>query len=237
MKILERLQLIERRAQVAQDDGSLRQDLAKVEKATDKVAALTKSLERLVVAYRELQPIRKDECAALVPVLNAVVAILSSLAEQASTTPQAGAKPEFVEGFAKAEKAVKNVEQSLTNAWVSYRQQHQKPTVDRDLLAILQRAGLDVDHLLERYDAAELRLQLIEGYALPTAGGVEKFRISLESLTSVSEGLTEVVPAPIAGFFRNADTPQGAPLSALTHEVQTFLHEHDIAHRYSIRGR
>lgn len=237
MKILERLELIENRAQVALDDGSLRQDLGKVEVVTGKVVALARSLDRIAVAYRELQPVRADQCSALVPALQSVAATLSSLAEQVRTTQQAGARTEFAQQFATAEKTVKTVEQSLMDAWVSYREQHQRPSVDRDLLEIFQRAGLRVDHLLERYDDAERKLQLIEEPSLPGAGAVDGFRNSLESLAAVSEGLTDVVPAPIAGFLRRADTPQGAPLSAFTAEVQTFLQEHHIADRYSIRGR
>ncbi|MGW4580329.1 hypothetical protein KI427_09140 [Rhodococcus ruber] len=237
MKILERLELIENRAKVARDDGSLRQDLGKVERITERVVGLTRSLNRLSAAYRELYPVRGDQCSALVPALQSVAATLSSLAEQVRITQQAGALPEFAQQLATAEKTVKTVEQSLMDVWASFRAQHQRPSVDRELLMTFQRAGLGVDHLLEQYDDADLKLQFIEGSSLPNAGAVDGFRGSLQSLAAASEGLADVVPESIARFLRLADTPQGAPLSAFTSEVQSFLQEHQIADRYTIRGR
>ncbi|MFD6677670.1 hypothetical protein ACFWDA_25335 [Rhodococcus zopfii] len=237
MKILERLELIENLAQVARDDGSLREDLGKVERVTVRVTSLTRSLNRLGIAYGELHPVRGDECSALVPALRSVGATLSSLADQVRTTQQAGALPEFAEQLAKVEKTVNSVEQSLKDMWASYRAEHQRPTVDRELLMTFQRAGLGVDHLLEQYDSADLKLQIIEGSALPTAGAVDSFRGSLQSLAAASEGLADVVPESVARFLRMADTAQGAPLSAFTSEVQSFLQQHQIADRYTIRAR
>jgi len=237
MRILERLASIEARAQIARDDGSLRQDLGRVQRAIDRATNLTRSLDKLAIAYRELNQVCGDQCASLAPALRSVGSTLSSLLEQVRTTPQSGALLEFVDEIAKAEKTVKAVEQSLIEVWASYRSQHKRPSVDRELLLIFQRAGLDVEHLLEQYDSADSKLQLIESSSLPYSGSVDNFRSSLQSLAAASAGLAGVVPDVISDFLRLADSPQGAPLSAFTSAVNAFLQEHHIADRYTIRGR
>lgn len=237
MTILERLEQIESRAQVARDDGSLRQDLGKLERIGERVTSLVRSLEKIRVAYGELIVVKAPDCSVVLSSLRLMVANLTAMAAQSRSQQLFGATPEFAGQLAADEKTVRTVEKTLADAWTAYRDEQPRSAVDRELLQVLSRSGLDVDTLLENYDSASFGLEMLEAQTLPGSGDVARFQTHIAALGSVAEGLSGVVPEALATFFRQADSPEGAPLSALTPDVCAFLQEHDIAERYSIRGR
>jgi hypothetical protein len=235
--ILERLELIESRAALARDDGSLRQDLGKIERIGERVTSLVRSLEKITTAYREFVDVKAADCSVVLSSLQSMGENLQVMAARSRTQQLFGATPEFAGQLADEEKTVKAVEKTLANAWTSYRDEQQRSAVDRELLEVLKRSGLDVETLLESYNAASFDLEMLEARTLPGDGDVARLQTNIAALRGVAEGLSGVVPEALATFFRQADSPEGAPLSAFTAEVHAFLEEHDIAERYSIRGR
>ncbi|MCX8557525.1 hypothetical protein OS121_20970 [Mycolicibacterium mucogenicum] len=237
MMILDRLQQIEARAQVARDDGSLRQDLIKLGRITQRIATMKQSLQKLATSLDELASVKQPACAAALPVLHGVHTALTQMVELNKVQQLGGATTEFAEKIGDVEQAVKKAEGILGVAWAGYRNERRQSVVDRELLELLNRSGIEVGDLLENYDKASFELELLGDRHLPLQGDVARWQANLDELQRVADGLTEVVPATIAAFFRQTDSPTGAPLSALTEEVRTFLDEHNITDRYSIRGR
>jgi hypothetical protein len=235
--ILERLEQIESRAQVARDDGGLRQDLGKIERIGERATSLGRSLEKITTAYRELVDVKPADCSVVLSSLRSMVENLTVMAAQSRARRLFGATPEFAGQLAAEEKTVRAVEKTLADVWTSYRDEQQRSAVDRELLEVLSRSGLDVDTLLDHCDAASFGLETLEAQTLPGDGDVARLQMHIAALRGVAEGLSGVVPEALATFFRQTDSPQGAPLSALTPEVRAFLEEHDVAERYSIRGR
>lgn len=236
MSIIERLESIQKIAQIARDDGNLRDDLGKVERATERISTLTRLLNKICIAFNELDTVCPDQCSLVLPDLQSIESELVLLVEHAKIVQHAGARQEFATHISSVEKTAKAIEKSFSVSWKSYRSEHPRPSIDRDLLQVFNRAGLRVDHLLETYDDAQMKLQLLEDFALPASGAVAEFSRCIQSLVSVSLGLADVVPSSIAEFFRQAYTPQGAPLLEFTEEVRIFLVEHQISSRYSVRG-
>jgi hypothetical protein len=236
MMILERLGQIEARAQIARDDGSLRQDLGKIERIGERVASLGRSLEKITTAYRELVDVKPADCSVVLSSLRSMVDSLTVMVAQIRTQRLFGASPEFAEQLAAEEKTARAVEKTLADVWTSYRDEQQRSAVDRELLEVLSRSGLDVDTLLDNYDAASFGLETLEAQTLPRDGDVARLQAHITALRGVADGLSGVVPEALAIFFRKADSPEGAPLSALTPEVRAFLEEHGVAERYSVRG-
>lgn len=237
MTILERLEQIESRAQVARDDGSLRQDLGKIERIGERVTSLVRSLEKITTAYRELVEVKAADCSVVLSSLQSMFDNLTAMAAQSRARQLYGATPEFAAQLAAEEKSVKAVERALADVWSSYRDEQQRSAVDRELLEVLSRSGLDVTTLLDSYDTASFDLEMLEARTLPGDGDVARLQTNITALRTVAEGLSGVVPEALATFFRQADSLEGAPLSALTAEVRQFLDQHDVAERYSIRGR
>ena len=237
MMILDRLQQIEARAQNARDDGGLRQDVTKINRITPRVATLTHSLERLAVSFNELAGVKQADCAAALPIFHNIHTVLSQMMRLSQAQQLGGATTEFAEKIGAAERAIKTLEGILGGAWTDYRNEHHRSAVDRELLYLLNRSGIDVSDLLEDYDKASFGLEVLSDRAFPLAGDVTKWQAHLDVLRRVAEGLSGVVPAAIAAFFRQTDSSTGAPLSALTDEVRAFLDDHNIVDRYSIRGR
>jgi hypothetical protein len=235
--ILDRLEQIESRAQVARDDGSLRQDLTKVERIAQRVTSLVRSLEKITATYRELAEVKPDDCSLLLASLRSMFENVTQMAALSRSRQLFGATTEFAEHLAATEKSVKTVEKSLADVWTRYLNEQQRSAVDRELLEVLSRSGLDVAALLENYDKASFGLEMLEAKALPAEDDATLLQAHITALRSVAEGLSGVVPAALATFFRQADSPEGAPLSALTPDVCAFLEEHDIAGRYAIQGR
>lgn len=236
MSILERFERLETRAQIARDSGILQQELGKIERVINRVNGLTLSLSNVATAYRELHAVDPN-LRTLSLEIQKVVSALESLATQVRAQSSFGARQEFTDRLGPAEKSMKSVEESLRESWIRYQENNPRPAVDRDLLTIFKNSGLEVDHLIERFDDASRDLDNVTQFHLPRSGMVQRYQTSLDTLSAVSAGLTDVVPAPLASFFRQTDSPQGAPLSALTDDVVHFLTEHQLIDRYSIRGR
>lgn len=236
MMILDRLRQIEGRAQAARDAGSLRQDLIKLDRITQRTAALARSLQKLVTSYDELGGVRGAECASALGKFRTIHTDLTQMVTL-SSTQLGGATMEFAERISAAEQTIKSLEEVLGSAWAAFKNEHSRSVVDRELLQLLNRSGIEVGDLLENYDKASFELELLGDRRLPLQGDVARWQANLDELQRVADGLTEVVPTTIAAFFRQTDSPTGAPLSALTEEVRTFLDEHNITDRYSIRGR
>ena len=234
--ILERLGQIESRAEIARDDGSLRQDLGKIERIGERVNSLGRSLEKITTAHRELVGVKPADCSVVSTSLRSMADSLTTMVAQNRTQQLFGASPEFAEQLAAEEKTARAVEKMLADAWASYRDEQQRSAVDRELLQVLSRSGLDVDTLLDNYDAASFGLETLEAQTLPRDGDVARLQAHIAALRGVADGLSGVVPEALAVFFRKADSPEGAPLSALTSEVRNFLEEHGVAERYSVRG-
>ncbi|MFI5509102.1 hypothetical protein ACIA48_16650 [Mycobacterium sp. NPDC051804] len=237
MMILDRLQQIEGRAQAARDDGTLRQDLNKLDRITQRLATLGRSLQKLITSYDELVTVKAPECAPAVGNFRTIHTELTQMATLTNTQQLGGATPQFAERVGTAERVVNFVEGILGGAWAEYRNEHRRSVVDRELLDLLNRSGIDVEDLLEDYDKASFGLDLLSERALPHEGDVAKWNAHVDELRRVAEGLSGVVPAAISAFFRQTDSPTGAPLSALTDEVRAFLDNHNITDRYSIKGR
>jgi hypothetical protein len=237
MMILERLEQIAGRAQLARDDGSLRQDLGKIERIGERVTSLVRSLEKITTAYGELVQVDAPDCSVALSGLQSMFENLALMATQSRAHQLFGATTDFAGRLGVEEKRAKAVEETLADVWASYSNEQQRSAVDRELLEVLSRSGLAVDTLLENYDRASFGLEMLEAKTLPGDGDVARLQTHITALSSVAEGLSRVVPDALATFFRQADSPEGAPLSALTPEVRAFLDEHDVAGRYSIRGR
>lgn len=236
MKILERLEQIETRAQIARDDGTLRQDLGRIEQAIDRVNRLTQSLSSAASAYQELHPV-DPTLQTLIHDIQTIIGALESLATQVGAKANFGAREEFTVQLGTTEQLMRSIDDSLRKSWMRHQEQNPRPAVDRDLLTIFQNSGLDVDHLIVQLDDAGRDLDILAEFRLPRPGTVQKYQEKLDALSAVSEGLAGFVPVPLANFFRQTDSPQGAPLSTLTDDVVNFLTEHQLIDRYSIRGR
>ncbi|MFV1362554.1 hypothetical protein AAHH97_03675 [Mycolicibacterium elephantis] len=237
MNISERLKRIERQAQIARDDGALRLDLGRIEKATTRVSTLAESLQKLATAYRELESVIPGLPTDLSPTIQAAVTGFVALRNQALEGDQTGARQEFNEALSELEKLIGNLESALAQVWISYRNNRRRPSIDRGLLEALESSGLPVDDLISAYEDAEFEIRLADDRSLPNSGAVKRFDAALETLTSVADRFATVVPPSIAVFLQSASSPEGASLSALTDEVRSFLLEHGIAERFSIRGR
>ncbi|NKS24600.1 hypothetical protein [Prescottella equi] len=236
MRILEQLEQIEIRAKIARDSGILQQNLGKIEQVIKRVNSLAASLSNAATAYQELHPV-DPTLQTLIPDIQTIVDALGSLATEVRVKSQFGAREEFTTGLGEAEKLMKSIEASLSQSWIGYQEQNPRPVVDRALLTIFKNSGLEVDHLIEQFDDASRDLDYMVDFRIPRSDFVQRYQTRLDALSAVSEGLTGVVPAPLASFFRQSDSPQGAPLATLTAEVVNFLTEHQIIDRYSIRGR
>lgn len=236
MTITERLERIQQRAQIARDDGSLREDLAKVQRVEARASTLADSVRRIGVAYSELKPVVTNVIADLAPQIQSIADTLSSLAEQVRHGHQVGGQADFTESLAAVEKSTTAVESALAEAWSAYRNAHTRPTVDRALLEAFETSGLPVGELIDQHDDAVLKISLLEERQLPNQGAVKLFNQTVDKLNSVAKSLSILVPTSIAEFLQLAASPEGAPLSTLNDEVRMFLLEHDIADRFSIRG-
>ncbi|MFW0793300.1 hypothetical protein AAFP30_05770 [Gordonia sp. CPCC 205515] len=235
MSILERLEHIETRAQIARDSGVLQQSLGRIERAVVRVNDMASSLSKATTAFHELHPV-DSTLSELIPKFGQIATALGLLAAKAGSKPQFGALEEFTTELGVNERLLKAIEASLSESWARYQEQNPATSVDRALLTTFENSGLKVDHLIEQFDDASRELAIVAELRLPTSGTVHRHQTSLNKLAAVSEGLTDVVPAALASFFRRADSPDGAPLSSLTNDVVSFLTEHQIIDRYSIRG-
>ena len=235
--ILERLQQLESRAELARSDGSLKQDLERAGRIRDRVTALVRLLGQITTAYQELSTAKPDECSPILPELRSIRGGLASLTENSNTQRLFSATPQFAEALLMQEKMARSVEKVLEDIWKTYRKDQREQFVDRDFLEILGRSGIDVEALLERLDAASFALERLDDRTLPLQGDTERLRHAVAGLATVAEGLSGVVPEAAAAFFRQADGFDGAPLSALTEEILVFLQAHNLVDRYSIRGK
>lgn len=235
--ILERLQRLESQAELALNDGSIKQDVEKVEKLTGRVSALSLQVGQVVTAYEELRAVRSTECSTVRDGLIAVREGLAHMATQSRAKSLYGATTDFANSLSDQEKAIKVVEKDLQSAWYSYREGQHKSFVDRDFLEILGRSGLDVDPLLDQFDRASRVWSILETKSLPHKGDVARIQEAISSFSTVAEGLTEIVPPALAVFFRQADSNEGAPLAALNQEVLRFLEEHELTDCYAIRAQ
>ena len=235
--ILERLQQLESRAELARNDGSLKQDLERGGRIRDRVTALVRLLGQITTAYGELSTVKPDECSTVLPELRSVRDGIAPLTANSTTQRLFSATPEFAEVLLAQEKTGRSVEKVLEDIWETYMKGQREQFVDRDFLEILGRSGIDVEALLERLDAASFDLERLDDRTLPQRGDTERLRRAVAGLASVAEGLSGVVPDAAAAFFRQADSFDGAPLSALTEEILAFLEAHNLVDRYSIRGK
>lgn len=235
--ILERLQQLESRAELARNDGSLKQDLERGGRIRDRVIALVRLLGQITTGYQELSTAKPDDCSTVLPELRSIRSGIAPLTANSTTQRLFSATPEFAEVLLAQEKTARSVEKALEDIWNAYRKDQRELFVDRDFLQILGRSGIDVEALLERLDAASFDLERLGDRTLPHQGDTERLRHAVSGLATVAEGLSEVVPAAAAAFFRQADSVDGAPLSALNEEILGFLEAHDLVDRYSIRGK
>ena len=234
--ILDRIRQLESRAELARNDGSLKQDLKKAEGVRGRVSILGRLLEKVTAAYKEISAVKPIECAAVLTDLRSLREGIAQMTAQSRTQPLFGATPVFAQSLMLQEKMANAAEKSLEEIWTTYRKDQQESFVDRDFLEILGRSGLDVEALLERLDAASFLLERLDERTLPRQGDTARLQDAIAGLRNVAEGLSGVVPEALAIFFRQADTQEGAPLAALTPEVLAFLEEHNLTDRYSIRG-
>lgn len=237
MTILERLQRLESQAELALNDGSIKQDIDKIDKHMGRVSAVTAQVGQVVTAYEELRSVRPDECQTVRDDLIAVRSVMAEMAMQTRASPLFGATTDFAVSLANQERAIRMVDNELQSIWRSYREGQHKSFVDREFLEILGRSGLSVDSLLDRFDSASRVWDILEIKSLPHQGDVVRIQEAISSFSTVAEGLTEIVPPAIAVFLRQADSDEGAPLAALNKEVLRFLEEHDLIDRYAIRGQ
>jgi hypothetical protein len=235
--ILERLQRLESQADLALNDGSIKQDVEKTEKIIGRVTALTLQVRQVLTAYEELCAVRPNDCSHVLRDLLAVRGELAKMAVQSRTKSLYGATTEFADALSDQEKTIRAVEKTLQSAWREFIESQHKSFVDREFLEILGRSGLPVDPLLDQFDSASRAWFLLETKSLPHRGDVARLQEATSSFNTVAEGLTEIVPPALAVFFRQADSNEGAPLIALSQEVLTFLEERELLDCYTIRAR
>lgn len=235
--ILERLQRLESQAELALNDGSIKQDVEKIERLMGRVSALSSQVGQVVTAYEELRTVRPTACSAVRDGLIAVRDGLAQMSTQSRARSLYGATTDFANSLSDQEKSIKVVEKELQSTWRSYREGQHKSFVDRDFLEILGRSGLRVDPMLDQFDRASRLWSILEIRSLPHQGDVARVQEAISSFSAVAEGLTEVVPPALAIFFRQADSDEGAPLAALNQEVLKFLEEHELTDCYTIRAQ
>ena len=148
--ILDRIRQLESRAELARNDGSLKQDLKKAEGVRGRVSILGRLLEKVTAAYKEISAVKPIECAAVLTDLRSLREGIAQMTAQSRTQPLFGATPVFAQSLMLQEKMANAAEKSLEEIWTTYRKDQQESFVDRDFLEILGRSGLDVEALLGR---------------------------------------------------------------------------------------
>lgn len=236
MTLIEQVQRLRVAAVAAHDQDKINRRTGELAELAERVETLIETLQRLSRGVVELRAAHAAFEADLGPQAVQLAADLRVLAEtlpsqDADTPPQAlKAHVKAADGF------VKGLRGSVEQAWTAERNR-EVPVIDEDLVATLNKSGIDVEEIRIEIEKAYSVLNVLKNRAVPEPGDITRLAAALESLKACGNQLTALVDPVLARVIRGAQETNGTPLNSFTPEVLAGLSRLGILDRLWVRLR
>lgn len=236
MTLIEQVQRLRVAAVAAHDQDKINRRTGELAELAERVETLIETLQRLSRGVIELRAAHAAFEANLGPQAVQLAADLRVLAEtlpsqDADTPPQAlKAHVKAADGF------VKGLRGSVEQAWTAERNR-EVPVIDEDLVATLNKSGIDVEEIRIEIEKAHSVLNVLKNRAVPEPGDITRLAAALESLKACGNQLTALVDPVLARVIRGAQETNGTPLNSFTPEVLSGLSRLGILDRLWVRLR
>ncbi len=236
MTLLSDIQVLRARADVANDEHSVKVRTGEFAELSARLAPLLTELPELNVGLAEIAqlpialPTDHDENARQLD---------QDLRALATELPALGIADDLdlAKGRVRAaEKHVQELRALVASVWRLHVSQP-PPAVNDDLVDALARGGIDVEEIRSELETAQSRLLLVASRPIPDRGAVQKYRDAIDSIRRCGESIGQFVDADIADGIVGSQQASGVPLTWFTPGRIEKLGALGILDRFQVRLR
>lgn len=231
MTLLDRIQNLQLRAVLADDESKIRTRVGEFTTLREQISSATSTATRVAVGRQELfaAGVQQDHLAqrraSALSIVTDLIAATRTLPVDAKIDAIRIGTRTVVEFFRKSEEWVEE-------NWRGIRQS-EHPWVDDELLDALEGGGVRVEAIRQDIERANRALLILKYRSIPEAGDYAKLVGARQVLASVGERISELIDPKIAHVVLQAQA-DGVPYSDFTEEVVGGLRQLGILERFRI---